>query len=361
MAQSVAEQLQNRVSFRRAMKRSLASAVRSGAQGVKVQCGGRLGGTEMSRTEKYSEGRVPLHTLRADIDYGFAEAKMTYGRIGVKVWMNKGEIMPEGYEVADAQTRLGEVDARRRRAAPAARQGGARADARRTPAGAASGRRPRRWRWRRRRRSCRGRARWRARRPRGQVRPPLSARAASAAGRAGGPRRGLRPRRGPADRLAGRGADRNRHPADSRGVRADAPASPGQAPPRVPRPPHGVTKGGSRVNFGEYGLKSLEGGSAEPSIEAARIAMTRKIKRGGKVWINIFPDKPVTEKTSSRPAWAPARARPRVWVAVVEPGRVMFELAGVPEPLAREAMRLAAQKLPIRCKFVEREGDLFEG
>ena len=114
MAQSVAEQLQNRVSFRRAMKRSLASAVRSGAVGVKVKCSGRLGGTEMSRTEQYSEGRVPLHTLRADIDYGFVEAKTTYGRIGVKVWINKGEIMPEGYEVTGAQTRLGEVDARRR-------------------------------------------------------------------------------------------------------------------------------------------------------------------------------------------------------------------------------------------------------
>ncbi|MDX6375979.1 MAG: small subunit ribosomal protein, partial [Gaiellaceae bacterium] len=92
-----------------------ASAVRSGAMGVKVKCGGRLGGTEMSRTEQYSEGRVPLHTLRADIDYGFTEAKTTYGRIGVKVWINKGEIMPEGYEVSGAQTRLGEVDARRRR------------------------------------------------------------------------------------------------------------------------------------------------------------------------------------------------------------------------------------------------------
>jgi small subunit ribosomal protein S3 len=97
VAQSIAEQLQNRVSFRRAMKRSLASAMRSGAQGVKIQCGGRLGGTEMSRSEHYSEGRVPLHTLRADIDYGFAEAKTTFGRIGVKVWINKGEIMPEGF------------------------------------------------------------------------------------------------------------------------------------------------------------------------------------------------------------------------------------------------------------------------
>jgi len=116
VAQSVAEQLQNRVSFRRAMKRSLASAIRSGAQGVKIQCGGRLGGTEMSRSEQYSEGRVPLHTLRADIDYGFHEARTTFGRIGVKVWINKGEIMPEGYEGAAGQTtRLGEVDARRRK------------------------------------------------------------------------------------------------------------------------------------------------------------------------------------------------------------------------------------------------------
>ena len=116
VAQSVAEQLQNRVSFRRAMKRSLASAMRSGAQGVRIRCGGRLGGAEMSRTEQYSEGRVPLHTLRADIDYGFAEAQTQAGRIGVKVWINKGEIMPAGYEGAQQQTtRLGEVDARRRR------------------------------------------------------------------------------------------------------------------------------------------------------------------------------------------------------------------------------------------------------
>jgi small subunit ribosomal protein S3 len=116
VAQSIAEQLQNRVSFRRAMKRSLASAIRSGAQGVKVQCGGRLAGTEMSRSESYSEGRVPLHTIRADIDYGFAEAKTTYGRIGVKVWINKGEIMPEGYEgVTQRDARLGDQDQARRR------------------------------------------------------------------------------------------------------------------------------------------------------------------------------------------------------------------------------------------------------
>jgi small subunit ribosomal protein S3 len=97
VAQSIAEQLQNRVAFRRAMKRSLTSAMRSGAKGVKVQVSGRLGGSEMARTEGYSDGRVPLHTLRADIDYGFFEARTTFGRIGVKVWINKGEIMPSGF------------------------------------------------------------------------------------------------------------------------------------------------------------------------------------------------------------------------------------------------------------------------
>ncbi len=101
VAQSIAEQLQNRVAFRRAMKRALTSAMRSGAKGVKVQCSGRLGGAEMARTEGYSDGRVPLHTLRADIDYGFHEARTTFGRIGVKCWINKGEIMPEGYTGAD--------------------------------------------------------------------------------------------------------------------------------------------------------------------------------------------------------------------------------------------------------------------
>src|ERR1700747_1110832 len=97
VAQSIAEQLQNRVAFRRAMKRALTSAMRSGAKGVKVQVSGRLGGAEMARTEGYSDGRVPLHTLRADIDYGFHEARTTFGRIGVKCWINKGEVMPEGF------------------------------------------------------------------------------------------------------------------------------------------------------------------------------------------------------------------------------------------------------------------------
>ena len=94
IAQGVADQLANRIAFRRAMKRAVQNAQRAGALGIKVQCSGRLGGAEMSRTEWYREGRVPLHTLRADIDYGFREAKTTSGRVGVKVWLYKGDILP---------------------------------------------------------------------------------------------------------------------------------------------------------------------------------------------------------------------------------------------------------------------------
>jgi len=94
IAQGICDQLARRVAFRRAMKRSIQTVQKAGALGVKVQCSGRLGGSEMSRKEQYREGRVPLHTLRADIDYGFREAKTTYGRIGVKVWIYKGDILP---------------------------------------------------------------------------------------------------------------------------------------------------------------------------------------------------------------------------------------------------------------------------
>jgi small subunit ribosomal protein S3 len=92
-AQSIKQQLIRRVSFRRAMKKVIASAIKAGAKGIKVSCSGRLGGADMSRIEKYREGRVPLHTLRADIDYGTAEALTTYGLIGIKVWIYKGDIL----------------------------------------------------------------------------------------------------------------------------------------------------------------------------------------------------------------------------------------------------------------------------
>ena len=122
----------------------------------------------------------------------------------------------------------------------------------------------------------------------------------------------------------------------------------------------GLSRGQTEVQFGDYGIKALENGwLTARQIEAARIAMTRKIKRGGKVWINVFPDKPVTQKPAET-RMGSGKGSPEHWVAVVKPGRVMFELAGVPEPLAREALRLAGQKLPLRTKFVKREADLFE-
>ena len=287
VAQSIAEQLQNRVAFRRAMKRALTSAMRSGAKGVQVQVSGRLGGAEMARTEGYSDGRVPLHTLRADIDYGFFEARTTTGRIGVKCWINKGEVMPEGF-----------------------RSDLARATASRRPGGGRGGR-------------------WRlAAVAVGPGRPGAGGPAAAAATAAAARRRWslmLMPKR-------------VKHRKQMRG--------------RM----RGNTKGGSTVAFGEYGLKALERGwVTNRQIEAARVAMTRKIKRGGKVWINVFPDKPYTKKPAET-RMGSGKGNPEGWVAVVKPGKVMFELAGVPEDLAREALRLAGHKLPVRTKFVSREG-----
>ena len=112
---------------------------------------------------------------------------------------------------------------------------------------------------------------------------------------------------------------------------------------------------GNKVNYGDFGLVALEPAWIKSNqIEAARIAMTRYIKRGGQVWIKIFPDKPITEKPAET-RMGSGKGSPEYWVAVVKPGRVMFEIAGVPEETAREAMRLAANKLPIKCKFVCKE------
>jgi len=118
----------------------------------------------------------------------------------------------------------------------------------------------------------------------------------------------------------------------------------------------GMATRGNTVAFGHYGLMSLEPGwITNRQIEAARVAMTRHIRRGGKVWINIFPDKPVT-KNPAETRMGSGKGNPEGWVAVVKPGRVMFELAGVAEPIATEAMRLAGHKLPIHTRFVRREG-----
>lgn len=125
VAQSIAEQLEARVGFRRAMKKAVTQAMKSGAQGVKVQCSGRLGGAEMARREWYREGRVPLHTLRAYIDYGFTEALTTFGRIGVKVWIYRGDVIPgqAGAERAMAEKAKPERPRRAPKKAAAAREG----------------------------------------------------------------------------------------------------------------------------------------------------------------------------------------------------------------------------------------------
>ncbi len=405
VAQSIAEQLQNRVAFRRAMKRALTSAMRSGAKGVKVQVSGRLGGAEMARTEGYSDGRVPLHTLRADIDYGFHEARTTFGRIGVKCWINKGEIMPEGYTGADLTImdepapqapERGGRDGRSGRdgrdgggrgrggrgggaggaggsgsgGGPGGRGGGAGGSGSgRGGAGGGGGYRGgggrrgwRRWPWSGRSRwsqwrrwSWSGRSRWSQRRSRWR-RWSWSRRSGwrrrSWSGRSGWSQRRSRWRRWPwsaSGRLRWRrwtgfrwwslmlSPKRVKHRKQHRGRRA------------------GLSRGQVKVQFGEYGLKSMDAGwLTNRQIEAARIAMTRKIRRGGKVWINVYPDKPFTKKPAET-RMGSGKGSPEGWVAVVKPGRVMFELAGVPEDLAREAMRLAGHKLPVRTKFVLRE------
>jgi large subunit ribosomal protein L16 len=121
-------------------------------------------------------------------------------------------------------------------------------------------------------------------------------------------------------------------------------------------PRRGAATGGTAVTFGDFGIQALEHGYVtNRQIESARIAMTRHIKRGGKVWINIFPDRPLTKKPAET-RMGSGKGSPEWWIANVKPGRVMFELAGVPEDIAREAMRRAIHKLPMKCRFVRREG-----
>ena len=376
IAQGICDQLVRRVAFRRAMKRAIQTVQKAGAQGIKVQCSGRLGGSEMSRKEQYREGRVPLHTLRADIDYGFREARTTSGRVGVKVWIYKGDILPYKVSIEDKITReaamaVGETSGQSgpRRLITA---GGGRRHAETFPTEEEQEARPPTVPWRRRAR--RGRAR-RARRCRCRRRgrpKPL-------------PR--TRPRSRPRPRSRRR---RPRWPTccpRRRARRAGAPADQGRGdgapePPPAPRGaalPQGVglrmlmpkkvkhrkpqrgrltgaAKGGTSVTFGDFGIQALEPGwLTARQIEAARIAMTRHVKRGGKVWIRVFPDKPVTQKPAET-RMGSGKGNPELWVAVVHPGRILFELAGVDEELARAAMERAIQKLPFKARFVVRPG-----
>ena len=257
IADSIAQQLEKRIMFRRAMKRAMQNAMRLGAQGIKIMSAGRLNGAEIARSEWYREGRVPLHTLRADIDYGFSEANTTYGIIGIKVWVFKGERLAHNAEPVQA---------------PA-------------PATDAPKRPPRRT-------------------------PPPGAK--------------------------------------------NAAASKKEVPQGAEGPQQGRCDRGNKVSFGEYGLKAVgRGRLTARQIEAARRAMTRHIKRGGRIWIRIFPDKPISQKPAEV-RMGNGKGNPEYYVAEIQPGKVLYEMDGVDEALAREAFALAAAKLPIATTFVHR-------
>ena len=257
--------------------------MKGGAKGIRVQVSGRLGGAEMSRTEFYREGRVPLHTLRANIDYGFYEARTTFGRIGVKVWIYKGEVSQSRTE--------------REAAAAAERLGAPRRDRPARPA-PAHGETPLRDR--------------RSRAPAAEA--PPSRRLSPRPSRP--PRRRDHRNGGLTMLIPRRVKHRKQHHPD-RTARA---------------------KGGTEVTWGEWGLQALEPAYVtNRQIEAARIAMTRHIKRGGKVWITIYPDRPITKKPAET-RMGSGKGSPEWWVANVKPGRVMFELA-VPQRARSPARR----------------------
>ena len=240
VAEQIAMQIENRVSFRVAQKKAIRNTMKAGAKGIKTLISGRLNGAEIARSEGYNEGTVPLHTLRADIDYAHKEADTIYGKIGVKVWIYKGEILP-AKETREVKKMLI----------------------------------PKRTKYRK--------------------------------------------------------------------------------PHRISY--EGKSKGKNVLSFGEYGLVAKEGAYITArQIEAARVAMTREMKKSkrGKVFINIFPHLARTKKPLEV-RMGSGKGNVEEWVAVVKEGKIMFEMTDVTEETAREAFRLAGHKLPIKTKFIKKE------
>ena len=242
VAENIATQLERRIAFRRAMKKALQTAMKFGAKGIRVACSGRLGGAEMARYEWYREGRVPLHTLRADIEYGFAEAKTTYGTIGCKVWIFRGEVLPD------------------------------------------QGQTPRR--------------------------PPT----ANAPVPPSGATLGLK--------------DTDDASACAYQVPQDA-----EGPHAAARPTAAATSPSATSAC----MALQPGWITSRQIEAARIAMTRHVKRGGKIWIRVFPDKPVTKKPAET-RMGTGKGGVEYYVAVVKPGRILYEMEGM-TPGGRDTAR----------------------
>ncbi len=249
VAENVALQLERRIAFRRAMKKAVEMAMALGAEGIRIQCSGRLGGADIARREWQRKGRVPLHTLRENIDYGFSEAHTA--------------LRQDRRQVLDLQKRV--------------RQHLNRSHARYTV--------------------------YNLRR----IRPMALAPA------------------------------RTKYRKSQKGSRA------------------GNAKRGNTLAFGEFGLQSLSRGPMTgQQIEAARVTISRHLKRKGKLWIRVFPHKPVTKKPAEV-RMGQGKGPVEFYVAVIKPGAVLFELAGIPTTVAKEAFRLADAKLPFRCRFIVRE------
>ena len=336
IADSITQQLEKRIMFRRAMKRAMQNAMRLGAQGIKLMSSGRLNGIEIARCEWYREGRVPLHTLRADIDYGFSEAKTTYGVIGVKCWVYRGDRLANG-EAPNINTPAG----RRGRSPQSPRSASGRPERSGWPhaIGAAGGWRP-------------GRSPGDRRRGRDAGSGAHRGRSRCGAGRrlgAGRVRRAEDPR--------GQACPQGRRPAAGRRQRRIRMLQPARRKYRKEQKGRntGVATRGANVSFGDFGLKATERGRLTArQIEAARRAISRHVKRGGRIWIRIFPDKPISQKPAEV-RMGNGKGNPEYYVAEIQPGKVLYEINGVPEALAREAFLLASAKLPLKTTFVMRQ------
>ena len=246
VAENIAQQLVKRISYRRAMKRAMQSCLRLGAKGIKVSISGRLGGNEIARTEWLRDGSIPSHTLRADIDYAEAEALTTYGIIGIKVWIYKGEVFAK--EFSQETNKIITKEVRNKMLQPV-------------------------------------RTKW---------------------------------------RKAHKG--------------------------RI----HGTASRAIRINYGAYALKALTPDRVTgKQIEAARVALTRHMKRQGRVWTRIFPNIPVSKKPIEV-RMGKGKGSPEYYACRVKPGRILFEVDGVSEQIAKEALYKASAKLPIKTKTIKR-------
>ena len=318
IAQGVADQLADRIAFRRAMKRAVQNAQKAGALGIRVQCSGRLGGAEMSRTEWYREGRVPLHTLRADIDYGFREARTTCGRIGVKVWIYKGDILPyksvnEDKITREAAMAVGETvgsPAQPRRVVSSARPSPAEPMARSRAAPLIKEADP-------------------------ELEKLLDEEEEIERRTHGGSRSPALPRGGLIDHVD---ASQGRHRKQHRGRMT------------------GLAKGGDHLAFGEYGIQALEPGwITARQIEAARIAMTRA-HQAWRQGVDQHLPRQARHREAGRDPHGFRQGQPRVLGRRREARAACCSSCPTPnEESPASAIDKAIQKLPIKARVITRE------